>query len=312
MIYSFTQTPADISRFYHDRAERTIFHRVLSQKVDAACREYAPEMLGVRDTGVYPKQSLFKADDLWSLRQSVDTLIAEKRAIGRVRDHAAESREDIQRGEFAFFDTDTVLDPSFVVEERASSVSIKQPLVEILGLGKIVFDPALLGMATAYFDAVPVVSYVKVVRTFPNDIVEGDTQFWHVDFGSYKIFKVFVYLNVVGTDGGPFCYVEWSNQGKFDGWDKQSRYTDEEMHQAYSRSSFVECQSNLGDVWFADTTGFHRGKKPTLGARTAVIITYCVHPEYGFSYTPIKVPESVHRNFDDFQRATADALEWVN
>ena len=44
-----------------------------------------------------------------------------------------------------------------------------------------------------------------------------DTQLFHIDTGSFRILKAFIYLNDVNAGGGPFEYVKCSHHTKFEG-----------------------------------------------------------------------------------------------
>ncbi|MDP2660646.1 MAG: hypothetical protein Q8R28_07950 [Dehalococcoidia bacterium] len=306
-IYSFTHTEQDLRRFYQERASRTLLYIDLAGQVYDAGDTFLGEAQTLARSGLVKLPRLFPRADMADIRQQVEPLIDRREGLGRVRNHAAESLENIQAGRFAYFTQDEL--QSVILEDTVSSVSVKQPFTRLPGLARVVFNPNLLGIAAAYLGTVPVVSYVKVVTSFLNDLADADTQFWHVDFGSYQILKALVYLtDVVDLASGPFCYVMASHRQKFPGWDAKSRFTQEEIETAYPTGRFHHCLGSIGDVWLADTTGFHKGLKPTGAPRTAVIVTYTVHPEYGFEYQPIQIPGATYDQLDPFARAAADAL----
>lgn len=305
-IYSYTHGHEDLLRYYGDRAQRTLDHLELAPMLDGLVTGFTPQVNEMRDRGLVTLRSVFRRSETMAVNSAARLLVANRKHLGRVRNHEAESAEDIQAGRFAYYDAESL--PSVHLETVTSSVNISQPLVAIPALSKIVFDTELLGIAAAYLEAIPVISYAKLTTSFPNDIPEVDTQLWHADYGSYRIVKAIVYLTDASPNNGPFSYAVQSHRRRFDGWDKQSRFTDEDIQGHYQTEL---CLGLAGDVIIADTTGFHRGLKPLDWPRRVVIITYCVHPEYGFTYTPIKLPRATYEQLAPFPQAAASAMEIV-
>jgi hypothetical protein len=85
--------------------------------------------------------------------------------------------------------------------------------------------------------------------------------------------KTFLYLRDVDVTNGPFCYVPGShNGGRF-----KRFYPQQPDAYNYPNDGIVEkrfpanlrqvCTGKAGTLIFCDTTGFHKGGHPTLGAR---------------------------------------------
>ena len=70
----------------------------------------------------------------------------------------------------------------------------------------LLHDP-FIDIAQQYLGALPTIAFVKLVKNFSNKIYLFDTQYFHIDSTAFKLLKVFIYLNNVNLDGGPFCYV---------------------------------------------------------------------------------------------------------
>ena len=310
-IYSFTAAEQDLETFYREKASRTLKYLELAGHVFAAERDYLEEATALRRRGLLKLRGFFPRPRVLGLGANVSELVRERKCLSRIRNHAAESTAGIQNGVFAYYSVEELRAPDFSLRERVSSVGIVEPLVQLPDLAGIVFDPRLLAVVTSYFGTIPVMSFVKVRTTFANDLPTADTQFFHADFGSYRILKAFVYLNDVDLDGGPFCYIEGSHARKFEGWDQQSRFSDDELRDVYGAGCVTACTAKAGDIYLAETTGFHRGLKPTRTDRAIVIVTYCVHPEYGFAYEPNRMPRATFDGLSDVGRAAADALEIV-
>jgi hypothetical protein len=311
-IYSFTHTAKDLEAFYRERANRTLKYVSLANHIFASERDYLEETTILRHKGLLKLTDFFPREKMLSLGKEVNELVKQRQALSRIRNHAAESTTDIQNGKFAYYTAEEMRDPRFSLRDKVSSVGIVEPLMQSPEFADVAFDERLLGICTAYFQVVPVLSFLKVRSSFANNLPVVDTQFFHCDFGSYKILKAIIYLNDVELDGGPFCFVQGSHINKFEGWDKKSRFSDEELQEKYGKDCITYCTAKAGDVYLAETTGFHRGLKPVKVDRNVLIITYCVHPEYGFKYEPNQISRQTFDRLSDFRKAAADALKVLN
>jgi hypothetical protein len=193
------------------------------------------------------------------------------------------------------------------LRDKVSAIGLEDPFVNLPEVIELAFDARLLGLATAYFQTVPLLSYVKVRKSFVNAIPPTPTQHFHVDIGTYSIFKVLVYLNDVVPGGGPFCYVQGSRQQKFAGWESK-RYSKEEMAAIYGGQQVVQFHASAGDAILADSTGFHCGEKPETADRSILIVNYTVHPEYGFEYPPVRIRREDLEKLSQYARLVADGL----
>ena len=72
-----------------------------------------------------------------------------------------ETPEEIENGIFQFFDPKTIKDLSFPLKENTKGVNIKDPLLNIRELVGIVFDERLIGIASSYFQVIPILSFKK-------------------------------------------------------------------------------------------------------------------------------------------------------
>ena len=178
------------------------------------------------------------------------------------------------------------LDPAKITSEEhlaqeCSNVSIRDPYLNLPEIIDLTLDPAIIRVASDYFGCVPVLSYVKVIKTFAGGIDAADTQFYHRDSGSYWILKAFIYLN------------------------------DADVAEMFGRNNVIECVGSVGDVWFAETIGMHKGKRPDTVPRRIIILTFCVEKEKGFAYNPIKIRASDLARLSPLQRAVCDELAVV-
>ncbi len=91
------------------------------------------------------------------------------------------------------------------------------------------------------------------------------SQKWHRDPDDRKIVKVFIYLNDVDDDTGPFMYVKGSQLGgKWRNFYPQIPPTgvyppEGAVESAVPREDIAICTGKAGTIIFADTSGLHKG-----------------------------------------------------
>lgn len=255
----------------------------------------------IRNDGITSIESFYDSNTIDAVRKAALFSI-EKRKISRVRNRSIESKMDVQNGNFKFFSTEELSYPGFAIEEKANVVSVASPFENIPLLYHLVFNEKIIAYATNYFDAIPMVSFAKVTMSFCNTLPDSDTQYWHVDFGAKNIFKVIVYLNDVDTFGGPFSYIKGSHNKRFRGWHQQSRFETEELQKKYKDHCFFSAVANAGDCVLAETSGFHKGEKPSKKSRLCLIFNFTLHPEIGFAWNKINFPRQVYEKLSPIQK----------
>ena len=115
---------------------------------------------------------------------------------------------------------------------------------------------------------------INLRKSYANKLSSSGTQMFHVDRNSYKILKFFIYLNDVTSDDGPTMIVKGTNKRKHSFWYHKHRYSDEEIYNIYGKNSVEELIANIGDIQIADTTGYHKGKKPTKNNRYMLTLSF--------------------------------------
>jgi hypothetical protein len=122
--------------------------------------------------------------------------------LSRVRNTQLENPDTVRKGNFSYLSSEQLEDPRLKIKSCAAAVSIANPFLVFPDLVDIVLHKKFLDSAVNYFKAYPILSYVKITKSFANDLPDYDTQYYHFDFGAKNIFKVLVYLNNVNIRGG--------------------------------------------------------------------------------------------------------------
>jgi hypothetical protein len=185
--------------------------------------------------------------------------------------------------------------------------TIDQPLYNVDSLFDIAFHDDLVTIAAHYFGCLPYFGTCNLRKSFVNDLQEDHTQIYHQDPNSPNFIKMFMYLNDVDENGGPFCIVEESHRVKFDGCYDKYRWSTDEINTIYGEEKVKYLTANVGDLIIANTTAFHRGTKPISSDRTMITLDWVIHPEF-FSNPEFKIAKSKFDNMPDWKKPVLDYL----
>ena len=144
---------------------------------------------------------------------------------------------------------------------------------------RLALDRKLLETVSHYLGLWPRLHAIGAWLNFPTEGDAAEAQLWHRDPEDLRLIKVFVYLNDVNEDSGPFCYIPrthpFSEGAAIIPRHKDSkRITDEEMQRTFPSKKWLSCTGPAKTMILADTVGYHRGGKPTVGNRILVTFTY--------------------------------------
>ena len=198
------------------------------------------------------------------------------------------------------------------------SIQIRDPFLTIPETFEIATDDRILSVVQDYYGVMPSISFVKIVRNFANKVPRFNSQFYHIDSSSSSILKVLIYLNDINDDySGHHCYVASSHHEhvKRSLWNVASTYGDfssNSVVERFGEDSIMKIKGNKGTAIFEDTTGLHRGEKPTVNDRNILIINYCIHEEYTHNYKKdkkSKISRVQYESIDDKKIRVLDLLD---
>ncbi len=158
-------------------------------------------------------------------------------------------------------------------------VSRAQELSADSALLKVALDKKLLEIISSYLGVWPQLYSVSAWLNYPTEDEAKTSQLWHRDPEDLKIIKVFIYLVDVDENCGPFSYIPdthpfGSAAGKAAAYEKQKRVLDDEISEVYPSESWMSCVGPAKTMILADTVGYHRGGKPSVGQRILINFTY--------------------------------------
>lgn len=188
-------------------------------------------------------------------------------------------------------------------------------LSDPLYISKTAFDIAtsdiVVDIASEFYGCTPFLCTQNFRLTKLNNLPPKTTQLFHADQNSAKFIKFFVYLNDVDENTGPFVYVDGSNKNKFEHHLTKYRWDEKEIEYYYGKENIKLITAKAGDLIIAQTTGFHKGKKPINKERTMLTINYLIHEENGMSKKFKVKKEWVNELNDPIKKNLFDFMEIV-
>lgn len=113
-----------------------------------------------------------------------------------------------------------------------------------------------------YFGLKPKVRLISVWIDYPTDNKEIDSQIFHRDYDDVFLTKTFLCLTNITTNNGPFQFIPKSH---ITPWEKK-------IDMLQNRPILMTAKK--GDLYMADTNGFHRGTKLKKNFRCLLNIHY--------------------------------------
>lgn len=120
----------------------------------------------------------------------------------------------------------------------------------------------ILNIIKEYFNCEPDLVYSDLWLDIPTLDNEKQTQLFHRDYDNKFLVKVFIYLNDVGIDNGPFCYIKKSHKNPWILYNGKNRLNDKEVNSLYKENNNFIITGEKFTMILADTNGFHKGLKP--------------------------------------------------
>ncbi len=135
-------------------------------------------------------------------------------------------------------------------------------------------DDFFLSNIKQYFGTKPYVRIIDVWLDKPVDKkFQKYSQNYHRDSDDYFLLKTFLCLNEITEENGPFQFIEKSH---LDPWKNMSN--NHENHQVenilYPDSKKISLIGKKGDLYVADTNGFHKGKSLINNVRCLLTVHY--------------------------------------
>jgi len=310
MEYQFQNTTKNIDalKLSKDKWLRLENNPEFAKEVHENACKYSEVICSIKKNSYCVLENILDTDLINNLRNLAIENIKSNLNGMVVRDHSREIHSEKMEIRYRTLNSDDNLDTA---KKITNGISIKDPLISLPPVLKIIENKIIQSIVTGYYESIPQLTFAKVRISFNNSMGPKDTQFWHSDPGSYRVLKALIYLNDVEEEGGPFEIISGSHINKFDGWDKITRHTHQDLQKKYDSKLFKKLTANVGDVIFADATAFHRGNVPIKQNRLILILNFCLHNEYGLPYEKIKISKEYFQQAKGINKVILDQLNII-
>jgi hypothetical protein len=234
----------------------------------------------------YIKKNCLDKDILKSIKSKADYFISERINLNPIRKLidgrliGLEYENDVNKIEY--------LTNYSNLEQKTSSVRIKDPLLNIPKLFDVVFSDIIFNQIKSDFEIIPIIEYVKIIKHFPNQYMNMVND-WHYDnFGKRGARVVLINLeDIKKIDEGPYSIVENSDKNRIS--NEKNVFNDEEVEKFYGKDFIKHLFANTGDVIFSKGDILHKSTKSINKEKTVLIINFEAKVDSDRSYPPDKI-----------------------
>ncbi len=134
---------------------------------------------------------------------------------------------------------------------------------------RLALHPQILGVVNSYMGLYTKLRYLSFwLNLHKKDQKEMASQFWHRDHEDRKLVKLFLYLENVDAESGPFCYIPGMHKGKLRNVDPKDstgktsgtiRANDSDMGRVIPPEKWFTGIAPKGTIIMADTKSYHKG-----------------------------------------------------
>ncbi len=187
------------------------------------------------------------------------------------------------------------------VSQITNYVSLKNPILSLPQI-TLFLNKRLYNLIQSYFKSQIGLTSINLRKSFVNNLNDADTNFYHKDENSWNLLKVFIYLNDVGNNSGPFVYVKKTHKDLSLNILKNYRISDDVINNNFSQDKIVNLTGKVGDIIIANTRGLHKGKKVISEERNMLTFTFGIHDEYFDKKSKVKIDKSIYFNYKNIDK----------
>lgn len=194
-------------------------------------------------------------------------------------------------------------------EKKINSETLNDFHYNILKIG---LKEEFIDFAIKYLGIYPFLGRFYCWYDFPNHQYEQpvSTQCWHKDSDDIRFFKIFIYLNKIESDNGPFSFVKKTHlnnvdENKIRHLKKTTKFnsfktlSDQDILNLFPKENVTECIGDFSTTIFADTSGYHKGK--TLEKNKRLMLVYEYFSETSNYYYELKLNNKIRNSLNEKQ-----------
>lgn len=155
------------------------------------------------------------------------------------------------------------------------------------------FSDEILYIVSNYLGGVPTLLSIDLLRSDPRDNTFEEnylgSQNWHLDNVTRPFMRIFVYMNDVDEETGPFTIITKKltklieKKTGYGSFYKSLDLSDEELYSCVSQDETVKALGAKGTIVFGDPCScFHFGSRAKSKARLVFSASFCIGPKENF------------------------------
>ena len=165
----------------------------------------------------------------------------------------------------------------------ARYVDLNTNFIDLKPALDLVIDDFFYNISLHYLENTPKVTNIDFWLNIPNiESKKIGSQNWHKDFEDKSLLKVFIYLEDVSNNNGPFSYVKESHEHHSKKIPKEllRNFPDgivleeETILKYFPKNDLIKFLGKKNTVLFVDTSGLHKGGFIDIGYRYLFTFTY--------------------------------------
>jgi hypothetical protein len=146
---------------------------------------------------------------------------------------------------------------------------------------KFALDQSLLKTIGKYIGMLPVIENIMIWYSPNEKDIEGSSQYYHLDGQDVRTMQVFIFLDDIDKDCGPFTFVDASASEKIANFTKYKksgdikRFDDEMVENMIQPNESHVLTGKKGEVYICDTDRcFHYGSRMAKKPRQMIVFQY--------------------------------------
>ncbi len=187
------------------------------------------------------------------------------------------------------------------ISQNTNYISLKDPLIFIPNISELL-NTRLYNFIQSYFKCEIGLTSINIRKSFLNKLSDVETNIYHKDENSYNLLKVFIYLNDVDENTGPFIFVKKTHNKSNLKFFRNYRIDDEVINDNFDSSEIISLTGKVGDIIVANTRGLHKGKKVINKERNMLTLTFGIHNEYFNKKSKVNINKSILFNQSNYDK----------
>ena len=198
------------------------------------------------------------------------------------------------------------------------SIPIQSALTPDSPFIKLALQPSILKAASHYMGMLPLLTQVQLWHSPNEHIIEGGSQFFHLDYADVRQVKIFLFIEEVTNDSGPLTVIPAEASASicdsinYKLSNKDIRVDDETVYRIAGKENVQPIIGPPGTIAFVDTCRcFHLGSRVASKPRTVLMIQYLSPFAFALPWNykdGARYSHIAHNSMPDYMRCALGAI----